>query len=86
MTALTDTYIEEIANGRVPSFNSPERIGYEKEMMDGYDYTWATQNWMRIRNEVQSEVKAKIDIWDCVDAFGWAAPALMVLAVLFLGR
>lgn len=52
MTALTEAYIDEIANGRVPAKNSPERIAYEKEMMDGYDYTWAIQTFQAIKEKV----------------------------------
>jgi hypothetical protein len=51
MTALTEAYIEELANGNVPAKNSPERLAYEAEMTEGYDYTWAVQKFQEIVTE-----------------------------------
>lgn len=48
MTALTSAYFDQIAEGHVPDKNSPERISYEAEMTEEYDYTWAIQKFQGI--------------------------------------
>jgi len=54
MSELTAAYIEEIANGHVPALNSPERLAYEKDLTDGYDYTWAVQMFQSIQAAVRA--------------------------------
>jgi hypothetical protein len=53
MSVMTDTYIEELANGFVPREGSVESDAWKKESVWDRDYTWALTEWARIREAVQ---------------------------------
>jgi hypothetical protein len=53
MTELTKAYIEQIANGTVPSRSSEERAAYADELGFNRDYTWALQQYQVCREVVR---------------------------------
>jgi hypothetical protein len=55
---MTDTYIEELANGYVPRAGSEESAAWKQESVR--DYTWALTEWARIREAVQSVDLTKV--------------------------
>jgi hypothetical protein len=51
MSVMTDTYIEELANGWVPRQESAESRAWREDSVR--DYSWALSKWAEIRESVR---------------------------------